>query len=153
MATPPKSDPIKFCETCGVQMERKRFNGRLEDRTRFLSRRNCSQTCGNSKPVVQADTHRWRARKIQTAKTCEECGTSTRLHVDHVDKDVTNNDPTNLRTLCASCHLKLHWAEDRAERMASISANTRQPSSDGSRYLAGRLPLQLSPRAKVPPSV
>lgn len=51
---------------------------------------------------------------------------------------MTNNEPENLVTLCASCHLKLHWKLDRAERMASILARTRQPSSDGKRYLAER---------------
>ena len=31
MPFPPKVDPEKFCEVCGVKMTRKRYNGRLED--------------------------------------------------------------------------------------------------------------------------
>ena len=140
-----KPDPVRTCPVCGALMERKRFNGRLEDRTRFLSRRTCSQRCGNSREAVQADSHRWRARQVEPRTKCEKCNTTERLHVHHKDRDVTNNDPSNLMTLCASCHLKLHWREDRAERMASILARTRRPSSDGKRYLAGKLPPLLNP--------
>ena len=131
-----KPDPVKYCEICGIKLERKRFGRRLEDRTRFLSRKTCSQACGNTRTVIQADSFRVRARKVIPIITCEACQATERLHVHHVDRDVTNNDPSNLRTMCASCHLKLHWREDRAARMASITARTRQPSSDGSRYLA-----------------
>lgn len=39
---------------------------------------------------------------------CEECGFvpihSCQLDIDHVDADRSNNDPSNLRTLCANCH-------------------------------------------------
>lgn len=149
MPFPPKPDPVKFCQTCGERMYRKRFNGRLEDRTRFLSRKNCSQTCGNSRNVIQADSHRQRARRIKPRTSCEECAAKQKLHVHHRDRDVTNNDSSNLVVLCASCHLRLHWREDRDERMASISASTRRPCSDGKRYLDGKLPPQLSPQGRA----
>lgn len=139
-----KPIPVRHCPVCGVLMERKRYNGRLEDYGRFMARKTCGMACGNSKDSVQANTHRWRARRVAKPTACEQCGATEKLHVHHKDKDVTNNDPGNLTTLCASCHLKLHWAQDRDERMASISAHTRQPSSDGSRYLEGKLPRQLS---------
>jgi len=100
-------------------MVRKRFGGRLEDRTRFLSRRNCSQRCGNTREVVQDDTYRWRARQIKPRDACEECGTAEDLHVHHKDGDPSNNDPDNLQVLCASHHLKLHWRDDRDKRLAS----------------------------------
>lgn len=112
MPVPPKADPEKFCETCGKPMFRKRFGKRLEDRTRFLSRRNCSKSCGNTKSEVVKDTMHWRARKHRAA-TCRDCGTTTNLHVHHEDRNPANNHPSNLTTLCASCHLKLHWREDR----------------------------------------
>ncbi|MFA6071903.1 MAG: HNH endonuclease signature motif containing protein [Janthinobacterium sp.] len=39
---------------------------------------------------------------------CEECGfkpkDTCQLDVDHVDGNRKNNDPSNLRTLCANCH-------------------------------------------------
>lgn len=145
MAIPPKQDPIKYCETCGKQMFRKRFNGRLEDRTRFLSRRNCSQACGNSRSAVVKDTLHWRARKHR-ASSCSLCGSQTDLHVHHIDRNPANNNLANLQTLCASCHLKLHWQEDCAKRLASAAkgaataalrgGSTRPRSTDG-RFASG----------------
>ncbi|WP_050670485.1 HNH endonuclease [Luteipulveratus halotolerans] len=52
-------------------------------------------------------------------KPCEACGSTTRLHVHHKDRNWRNDEPANLMTLCASCHLRLHWREDREQRMAS----------------------------------
>lgn len=140
MGTPILPVPEKNCETCGTPLERKRYNGRLEDRGVFLRRRFCNLSCSKVKASVQANSHRWRARRVMRPTVCETCGTTVDLHIHHKDRDVTNNRPENLASLCSSCHLKLHWREDRAVRMASISARTRQPSSDGSRYLAGPLP-------------
>lgn len=40
--------------------------------------------------------------------TCAMCGFvpehTCQLDVDHIDGDCTNDDPTNLQTLCANCH-------------------------------------------------
>jgi len=145
MPVPPKKDPIKFCEICGVQMTRKRYGVRLEDRGVFLRRRRCSQSCANSRTEVTKDAHHWRARKHRAA-TCARCGTTSDLHVHHVDRNPANNNPINLQTLCASCHLKLHWSEDRAKRLASAAkgaataarrgANSRRRSTDG-RFASG----------------
>jgi hypothetical protein len=39
---------------------------------------------------------------------CEECSfvpkVSAQLEIDHIDGDKTNNDKSNLRTLCCNCH-------------------------------------------------
>ena len=48
---------------------------------------------------------------------CEDCNFKpvhiSQLDVDHVDGDRFNNDPANLRTLCANCHrLKTHLSGD-----------------------------------------
>lgn len=140
MPFPPKTDPVKHCEICGVPMERKRYNGRLEDRGVFLRRRRCSQACANSKIEVTKDAHHWRARRHRKP-ACEECGTVRNLHVHHVDRNHANNNPANLRTLCSSCHLRLHWREDREKRLAAAKraaataaargASTRPRSIDG----------------------
>lgn len=35
------------------------------------------------------------------------------LQVDHIDGNPSNNDPKNLQTLCANCHIfKTHWFSD-----------------------------------------
>ena len=47
---------------------------------------------------------------------CEACGFVAlfpiQLDVDHINGDSTNNDPSNLQTLCANCHrlkTRLNW--------------------------------------------
>lgn len=119
MPFPPKQDPERSCETCGTPLFRKRFaSGRLEDRGVFLRRKYCSLSCASTKETVVKDTHHWRARKHRKP-ICEECEATEGLHVHHLDRDTANNDPSNLATLCASCHLKRHWREDREKRLAS----------------------------------
>ena len=128
-------DPPKVCKACGATFTRTRYGpgGRtLEDRTRYQRRENCSQACANSRAVVDKSAQHWRARKVRAA-TCQECGTTERLHVHHADRDHTNNDPSNLVTMCASHHIKLHWREDRENRMAAVwrGVRTKQRSAAG----------------------
>lgn len=49
-------------------------------------------------------------RSAATAKPkCEACGTDKRkLHVHHKDENPLNNEPSNLQTLCVSCHRLAH---------------------------------------------
>ena len=43
---------------------------------------------------------------------CEDCGSTNNLDVHHIDHDRTNYSKDNLRTLCRSCHKKLHCYRD-----------------------------------------
>lgn len=39
--------------------------------------------------------------------TCQSCGQiTTVLEVDHINRDSSNNDPSNLQSLCRPCHEK-----------------------------------------------
>jgi hypothetical protein len=38
---------------------------------------------------------------------CEKCGGTENLEIDHIDSNRSNNDITNLMTLCHKCH----WAK------------------------------------------
>jgi 5-methylcytosine-specific restriction endonuclease McrA len=38
-------------------------------------------------------------------KFCESCGATKKLQIDHIDGDRSNNDPSNLKTLCHPCHI------------------------------------------------
>lgn len=157
MPIPPKPDPEKYCETCGKPLARKRYGKRLEDRGVFLRRRHCSQRCANTRQAVTKSAHHWRAQKHRAA-TCAECGTVSDLHVHHKDRNPSNNDPTNLLTLCASCHLRLHWREDRDARMAAAKraaataqqrgALTRPRSVDGRFASADQPPPQQNQQAE-----
>lgn len=46
--------------------------------------------------------------KIYKKEKCERCGFvpehSSQLDVDHIDGDNSNNQPSNLQTLCSNCH-------------------------------------------------
>ena len=102
--------PGKPCETCGSLMHRKRYAGVLEDVTAFIKRRFCSLSCANSrdKGGDSSTTFHRRAGKVRKL-ACENCGKPRpRLHVNHVDLNPANNEPTNLKTLCPSCHKLLH---------------------------------------------
>lgn len=59
---------------------------------------------GNRFLVLERDNHK-----------CKECNSTYRIQVHHIDelgrnkpKMIQNNDPSNLITLCASCHIKQH---------------------------------------------
>jgi 5-methylcytosine-specific restriction endonuclease McrA len=46
--------------------------------------------------------------RLQKGSICEICGFipvhSCQLDVDHMDGDKSNDNPSNLQTLCANCH-------------------------------------------------
>lgn len=138
---PAKPGRKKNCKACGAPLVRKRYGNRMEDRSRFLVREHCTQTCANSRATVTRSAHQWRARPHRKP-ACEECGATEKLHAHHKDRDWANDAPENLQTLCASCHLKLHWREDREQRLAVNpwwrGANMSLQSEGGSAYLADR---------------
>ena len=106
-----KATPDRFCKTCGSLLERQRFNGRLEDRTAFLKRVYCDRECmaadyeGTIKVMNDKNSRRQSAKVRKPC--CEICG-RTAHHVHHRDENPQNNEPTNLQSLCASCHKKAH---------------------------------------------
>lgn len=104
-------DPVKFCEHCGKQLTRKRINGRLEDSSVFKRRKYCDQTCmGLGRQKFDAGDSALHKRAVKHRKSiCESCGTAENLQCHHKDGDPSNNDPSNIQTLCGSCHTRLHW--------------------------------------------
>lgn len=113
MPMPRTPEPEKFCERCGVKMERKRFGGRLEDLGVFKRRKFCSLTCANTRERPEHwGTYHWRAR-LHRGSSCEACGSTEKLHAHHVDGQPPNNEPSNIQTLCVYCHNFLHATADR----------------------------------------
>lgn len=51
----------------------------------------------------------YRAAKQDVCAQCGFSGHPCQLDVDHIDGDHTNDDPTNLQTLCANCHRLKTW--------------------------------------------
>lgn len=50
---------------------------------------------------------KWAYQQFKKSQ-CEECDSVDNLHVHHVDRDRTNNEISNLKTLCSKCHGKAH---------------------------------------------
>ena len=89
----------KFASICNTCWRRRRLLlGPLESPHRKLT-------------VEERRVRRMRVRKDyrkHVGDSCERCGFIAlypcQLDVDHIDDDRTNNDPSNLQTLCANCH-------------------------------------------------
>lgn len=100
------------CKHCKKVLTRKRFNGRLEDLTVFKRRIYCNQSCmargmaGVIKVMSDKNSRRQSAKTVATA--CNLCGATSNLQVHHQDENPQNNEPSNLRTLCPSCHRRCH---------------------------------------------
>lgn len=58
-------------------------------------------------PKEQGVFHRLAREHLK--ECCDICGSTEHLQVHHLDRNIKNNSPSNLRTLCQSCHMKLHW--------------------------------------------
>lgn len=68
-------------------------------------------------------------RGIQT--TCASCGSTDRLQIHHLDSDQTNNDPSNLMTLCVSCHTKWHWTHGKKPSSQPLACSVCGKRADG----------------------
>ena len=108
---------IKVCEFCGKDFARRRFSGRLEDLTRFRSRRFCREGCATSKRegehVRPREASRRRYINAGLPLVCSSCGVTDQIHIHHLDGDPWNMAMDNMQPLCVSCHLRHHWETDR----------------------------------------
>lgn len=133
-----KPTPIRHCAHCGLKLERKRYCDRLEDYAAFMKRQHCSRTCGNSRKELTKHGYSWRARK-HLKPACEACGETRLLHAHHIDQDKTNNEPTNIQTLCKYCHDFWHST---AKRLA-VNVAGRMPA-----LLVGGTPIPTSQESR-----
>ncbi len=104
---------MQSCKVCGEPLRQKRFSsGVLESPSMLKRRMYCDQSCmakGQQKDRCSSPSHSRMKAHRQAMAACETCGKmSNRLHVHHKDEDWSNNSPSNLMTLCASCHRRAH---------------------------------------------
>ena len=116
--------PEKRCGICTKRLSRKRFNGRLEDRTTYLRRQFCSLSCANSRTKGGRSRRAFQAQaRKQMKPTCEACGDTRYRHVHHVNANWSDNRPRNLQTLCLFCHQFWHAAHMRR----GVKVRSRMP--------------------------
>lgn len=116
-----KTSEEKICPVCGKHFKRRRFGKRLEDPTRFQNRIYCSKSCSAHRRLNETNKERssyHRLARKHLKECCEFCGSTEHLDVHHLDKNIKNNLPSNLVTLCHSCHMKLHWQQRRLSKNA-----------------------------------
>lgn len=106
-----KPTPERKCKACGNLIPRLVKNGRIQELAHYLKKVYCNRACmaqGMQKEICRSlsHSHSKAARTVKPA--CEACGKKGRLHVHHIDEDPTNNTPSNLKTLCSSCHRRSH---------------------------------------------
>jgi len=105
------SGATKFCAHCSTPLERKRYNGTLESNNVFRRGKYCDLRCFGMNKRKTAPTKSAlykRAAKLRKP-LCENCGTSSSLDLHHIDHNPSNNQPSNVMTLCSSCHTSWHW--------------------------------------------
>lgn len=67
----------------------------------------CERNSRRSGWLTRCQTCRKSPHAAFKKDACEQCGFTghrCQFDVDHIDGDRDNNDPENLRTLCANCH-------------------------------------------------
>lgn len=121
----------KYCQYCGKQLERKRYNGVLEDFTVFKKRKYCNRECMKCSFLkIGENNQTWSnshttARKINELilhkNKCEKCGNDINLDIHHIDGNWKNNNLDNLMCLCRSCHTKLE--RNKKKKVCKICGN------------------------------
>ena len=107
-----RGDSLKHCGYCAKVLQRKRYNGRLEDNGSFRRRKYCDRKCmAKMMEVPFPGRPAWAQRARRLRKTnCEKCGATETLAIHHRNRKWWDNRKENIGTLCASCHTTLHHA-------------------------------------------
>lgn len=103
------------CVVCNENPKRSKGKGLFKPICRSCERKRYPQ----SKEAKRRKRLKERGKTYKGFKRdeCESCGFvpvhPCQLDVDHVDGNHSNNDPSNLQTLCANCHrLKTYENQD-----------------------------------------
>ena len=105
-----KPEPVSvqgICVCCSKNLQRKTYKGTFKPICRSCDNRRYFK----NHPIKKVNKI-WLSYKKYKKKVCELCGfiaiDKCQLDVHHVDGNHHNNDPNNLKTLCANCHRLIH---------------------------------------------
>lgn len=96
----------KLCSVCGKKPCA--VNYKAGDRTYYRSR---CDSCIRKKKGLAQPKPRWRLEGYKKKPHCERCGFKAKyidqLFVYHIDGNLNNANPTNLKTVCANCQYEV----------------------------------------------
>ena len=96
-----------LCQEC--KSKPAAYNYRRGDKVYY--RKKCD-SCIRKSQSSTITTPAWQRACYQINSDCEMCGFTAQhpyqLDVHYVDGNMTNNNPTNLKTVCANCNRLLH---------------------------------------------
>lgn len=106
----PRVQPVLQCQQCGKTFTRTPSKaGNWPTLMVFKQRKYCSNQCvADAKKAVTIHTARKAAVKL-VGDRCQTCDSTKNLQPHHMDSNPLNNNPSNIMTLCRSCHTKWHW--------------------------------------------
>jgi hypothetical protein len=88
----------------------------IRSRLSFLARERAIRGSGDYGPDWTAELRE--SIYQRDGYRCRVCGTDQgSLQVHHIDRDRSNNEKTNLLTLCAACHLAYHGRRERTQEI------------------------------------
>ncbi len=127
LAKQAKKTASKTCQKCGKEFHRRRFGSRLEDFTRWSQRKYCSKQCNYIREAIDHKSSFHRLARTFLKNCCALCDSTKNLDVHHKDRNYKNNEPSNLETLCHTCHMKLHWRQgDLKPQLQNLRTGTQK---------------------------
>lgn len=94
---------MKVCNFCGKSVE-----GTKDAARKLYCDSECYRKHRLSSPVKNKSSAHFRARAAKRESACERCASTAHLQVHHKDRNPLNDSPSNLETLCRSCHTREH---------------------------------------------
>ena len=132
-----KPDIEKFCQNCGKQIERKKFNGRIEDYSIYKRRKYCNHGCYTTmkKKTVKVSPPSGPTKAEITARIAEDLANAAimenRTPLEYLLHQMNNpGNPPAFRKECAIqaapyCHPKLDGKSNKTKKEERADAAGR----------------------------
>lgn len=127
-AAPGMNAHKKVCIFCvfAVKREKSIYCSRFRSTVTCVQKYSLKEWKSARDAIVERDGYR-----------CVICDREDGLHVHHIDRDTTNDDPSNLITLCNFCHARAHIELGRADGAVRVKTVIDHYRSQRDRNLHG----------------